>query len=496
MLKAEQERADHETRLRKKADEEIELLKRALSDAEAEAAEHREASDAAQQSLEAFVKEKEAYRSLEQDLELVNRKNEELEMNLDEYRKYKVELQDDVDEERDKNEQLKTILQDVKERLEDRQETCKVLRGKVEKLQDQMSLAVRDLGSEQALWQTRESELLTNMSIVENALEQAARQRERIEVDYHETSKQYQEAILYKDRFDNLQHDLVNGHQMIATLQTESRHHQDTSFGLQKELDHLTANRDAEVATATARLTAELEGARSQLESFCNDSAARVARLQSRLDSAEVDLEEQKAKHDTITSETAEAHTRALQEVAERHETTLEAQQAAHQSHLTDLRERHTRAMHNSSDDKHRLEYQFNEKLSMSEDKVRHLESKLVDIEERLEITKSAARAAVEAATMKTNNLPTPANSVVASPPQRAASTSLSLTRGSEMPEKIPVQSLRESIIVLQDQLQNREQVIEKLEAELAAVDKEMPNKLKERETEATWLQRATCCTN
>ena len=489
LLKAEQERANHETRLRKKADEEIELLKRALSGAEAEAAEHREASDAAQHSLEAFVKEKEAYRSLEQDLELVNRKNEELEMNLDEYRKYKVELQDDIDEERDKNDQLKRILQDVKERFDDRQETCKTLRGKVEQLQDQISQAVRDLGSEQAQWRTRENDLSMKTSIIENALDQAARQREKVEVDHLDIAKKYQEAVLYKDRFENIQYELANSHQLIVTLQSESRHHQDTSFGLQKALDHLTASRDAEVASATARMTAELEVVRSQLESFRSDAEARVARLQSRLDSAELDLEEQKAKHDTTTSETAEAHTRALQEASEKHETAIETQQAAHQSHLTDLRERHTRAMHNSSDDKHRLEYQFNEKMSLSENKVRHLEGKLVDIEERLEITKSAARAAVEAATAKPNNLPTPANSVVASPPQRAVSASLSVSRGSEMPEKIPVQSLRESIVVLQDQLQNREQTIEKLEAEFAAVDKEMPNKLKERETEATWLR-------
>ena len=490
LLKAEQERNDHETRLRKKADEEIELLKRALAEAEADAAEHREASEGAQQSLEAFVKEKEAYRSLEQDLELVNRKNEELEMNLDEYRKYKVELQDDIDEERDKNDQLKSILQDVKERLDGRNQTCQTLRGKVEKLQDQMALAVRDLGSEQAQWRTRESELLTKMSIIENALDQAARQREKVEVDYDDLAKQHKEAVLYKDRFDSMQQEVVQSREMIANLQNDCRHHQDTAFRLQKELDHVTANREAEVATASARLTAELEGAKSQLESFRSDSEARVARLQSRLDSAELDLEEQKAKHDTITSETAEAHTRAVQEAAEKHEAALEAQQAAHQSHLTDLRERHTRAMHNSSDDRHRLEYQFNEKLSLSEDKVRHLEGKLTDLDERLEITKSAARAAVEAATKQGVNLPTPANSVVASPPQRATSASLSLVKGTDMvPEKIPVQSLRESIMVLQDQLQNREQTIEKLEAELAAVDKEMPNKLKERETEVTWLR-------
>ena len=492
MLKAEQERADHETRLRKKADEEIELLKRALADAEADAAEHKEASDAAQSGLQAFVEEKEAYRGLEEDLDLVNRKNEELEMNLDEYRKYKVELQDDIDEERDKNVEMKKILQDVKERLDERHGTCKILKSKVEKLQDQISVTVRDLGSEQAQWRTRESELLTKMSIIENALDQATRQREKVEVDYHDIAKQYQEALLYKDRFDNLRHELTKSHETIANLQNESRHHQDTCFRLQKELDHITANKDAEVATAAARLTAELEGARSQLESFQTDSHARVARLQSRLDSAELDLEEQKAKHDTLISETGEANARTLQAAVDKHEAALEAQQASHQSHLTDLRERHTRAMHNSSDDKHRLEYQFNEKLSLSEDKTRHLEGKLIDLEERLEITKSAARAAVKAATaqgVNLPNLPTPANSVVASPPQRAASASLSLVKGSEIPERIPIQSLRESIMVLQDQLQNREQKIEKLEAELAVIDKEMPNKLKERETEATWLR-------
>ncbi len=43
--------------------------------------------------------------------------------------------------------------------------------------------------------------------------------------------------------------------------------------------------------------------------------------------------------------------------------------------------------------------------------------------------------------------------------------------------------------MVLQDQLQNREQTIEKLHAELAEVDKEAPTKIKERETEIAWLR-------
>ena len=64
------------------------------------------------------------------------------------------------------------------------------------------------------------------------------------------------------------------------------------------------------------------------------------------------------------------------------------------------------------------------------------------------------------------------------------------------MPEKIPVQSLRESIVVLQDQLQNREQTIEKLEAELAAVDKDMPNKLRRARDRSRLAQGTTRCTS
>lgn len=57
------------------------------------------------------------------------------------------------------------------------------------------------------------------------------------------------------------------------------------------------------------------------------------------------------------------------------------------------------------------------------------------------------------------------------------------------VPEKISPQALRESILVLQDQLQQRETRIEELEQEVASFDKDAPNKLKEKDTEITWLR-------
>ena len=490
MLKHEQERGDHESLRRRKADEEIELFKRALENAEAQAAEHRESAEQAEQRLVAFVEEKQAYRELEQDFEELNSTKDLLEKTVKRDRKFKDELQEGIDEEKQKNKELSRTLFDIKDQLADRTQRCHALHMKVERLQEQISSAVTDLVSEQTDWRTRENELRTKMSIMENALDQATRHSEKVQLDMNDVVKQYKEASMYKDRFENMQAENGKAQDLLVLLRNESRANEDRAYRAERELNDFRAVKDADAAATIARLTAELEGAKTQLESHKTDSESQILRLQSRLDTADQDFEDQKVKHETLLAETYDAHSNATRELNERREQALEEQHVAHDRKLGDLRDRHTRAMHNSSDDRHRMEHQFNEKLTLSEDKIKHLEGKLSDLDERLEITKSAARAAVEAATAKgvnLNNLPTPANSVVASPPTRAASASLSIVKGE--PEKIPVQSLRESIMVLQDQLQNREQKVELLEAEIKTLDKDAPAKIKERETEVQWLR-------
>lgn len=531
MLKVEQERAEHEARVRKQKEDEIQELRRSLQAAEDEAAEHREASDQAEQNLKAFVQEKDAYHALQQQVQKLNLVIDEQEENLNEYRRYKEERQEDVErlrnsnreltedleavrakmrelsitvedersqnkdltedleEEHSKNKDLTRTLWDVKDQLDERTKASRALHTKTELLRNEVTNAVRELGREQADWRQREHELLTKITIIEGALDSASRSKEKAEVDHDHVAKQLKDALVYKDQVEHLKSDMAKAQEMMTVLRAERIKQEDNAYRLDRELAHVKENKAAEIATATARLQAEAEGSRSQLEGLKSDSDARISRLQARLDTAEIDIEDHKAKFDHFVSEAEEARKQALQEQAEKHEAVLEEQSASHSRHLADLRDRHTRAMHNSSDDKHRLEHQFNEKLALNDDKIKHLESKVSDLEERLDVTRSAARAAVEAATAKGINLPTPAPSVVASPPQRAQSASLSLTKGSEIPERIPVQSLRESIMVLQDQLQNREQKIEKLEADLAEVDKEAPNKLKAHETEVTWLR-------
>ncbi|KIW13104.1 hypothetical protein PV08_08291 [Exophiala spinifera] len=489
MLKISREHAAEEVQLRRQAEEQVAELKIRLRIAEEEAAQYRESSEEAQQTLVAFVEEKKSYEKAQDEIEALSLRNTALESTLEEYRVSSDQWREDIRSEREKNKELKRDFDVLQQHFDDQSHSRQSLKSKVERLQSRMTQAVQDLHAEQADWRHKEHELLGRLAQVQHQVDLERRHREKTEEELHALDKEHRANLQVKPLLEQAQLDVNNLNGLVATLREENRLLDVKAFNLDRELTSSIKTKEAELATATVKLQAELESALGQLQSIKTDSEAQITRLQSRLDHAELDIEDQKAKHDAILSETIEAHKEAIREANEKRELALEEQHQVHEKKLNDLRDRHTRELHNSFDNRTRLEHHLNEKLSLSEDKVKHLEGKITDLEERLEITKSAARAAVEAATAKGVNLPTPASSVVASPPQRAASASISFVKGTEVPEKISPQALRESIMVLQDQLQNREQKIEKLEAELAATDKDAPNKLKERETEIGWLR-------
>lgn len=489
MLKIAKEHNAEEVQLRRKAEEQVAELKLRLRIAEEEAAQYREASEETQQTLVAFLEEKESYKSLEEQFENMTLQNSALQTTLDEYRVSSDQWRDDIREERSKNKALRETLHDLAKQLEEQSQSRTLFRNRVERLQEDLTRVVQDTQSEQADSREREHKLLSNIALVEDALSQERRHRSKAEADLDALEKENRANLHYKRGLEDAEKDISRLNDLVASLREENRALDTKSFELTRELDHVQKSKDAEVGMSTARLQAELESTKGQLHSIRTDTDAQISRLQSRLDHAELDLEDQKAKHDALLSETIEAHKEAIRESNERRESSLEDQHQAHEKKLNDLRERHTRELHNSFDNRTRLEHQLNERLSLGEDKNKHLQSRIADLEDRLDVAKSALRAAAEAALAKGVNLPTPAPSVVASPPQRATSASISYSKVTDLPEKISPQALRESIMVLQDQLQNREMKIEQLEAELAAVDKEAPNKIKERDTEIGWLR-------
>ena len=492
MLKVAEERAENEAKSRRQAEDELADTMRSLRYAEEELAQHKESSQEAERSLSAFLKEKEAYEDLEEDVQNLKWKNAALETTLEEYRVSSDKWRDDIQDERTANKVLRRALEEVKDQLEERSRSRQALRNKVEQLQQAMSDVAKDFTSTQAEWRKQEHALISKHTANQAALDQEIKQREKIEIEFDQLDKEQKENAKYRTACTVAEQEVARLQVLVSSLQTENKAHQDTAFHLERELSHAKDNTQAVLSSTTTALQTELLQAKSHGENMRADFEAQIARLKSRVDNAELDLEEQKAKHEANLAELVDAHSQAIQEAVEKREAALQEQHATHEKKLADLRDRHTRALHNSSDDRHRLEHHLNEKLTLSDDKVRHLEGKITDLEERLEITKSAARAAVEAATAKGINLPTPAPSTVASPPHAPAtarSASIAFIPGSDIPEKISPQALRESVMVLQDQLQNREQTIEKLQSELDAIDKDAPNKIKDRETEIGWLR-------
>ncbi|KAK5947086.1 hypothetical protein PMZ80_001232 [Knufia obscura] len=491
MLKVAEKRADGEAALRREAEEETETLHRHLRDAQDQAALHKESSEEAQKSLESFLQEKNEYRGINNELRDLRDKNEALEKTLDEYRDYREQMKDELESERSRTDNLARALQDARQQHQDQLESRDVLREQLNRIQERMTKVMEDVHHDESEFRKKEHDLLSKNQLLQAALDHETNRRARMELDAEKLNKEHRDSLHFRSKHDTVQEEVSRLAGIIVGLQAENKSHQDSAYAAQRELAFVKERQDEMMASQTSRLQDELEQSRSMSQNLQSDSDARIARLQGQLDAASVELQESKARHEANMEKMFENHNVAIRHANERHASELDQRLAIHEDKLIDLRNQHNRDMHNANEDRKALEHRYEAKLELSDDKNKHLESKIKDLEHLLDVTKIAARAAADSAISKSANLPTPANSVIASPPHRpsVSGPSAPLQRGSDLPEKISPQALRETILVLQDQLQNREQKLDKLEAELAAIDKEAPSKVKERDTEIVMLR-------
>lgn len=501
MLKIANERAEEEYRSRRKLEDDLAERDRQLSIMAEEAAQYREASEEAEASLRTYYEEKESIQELEQSNSTLSLKNAALETTLDEYRLSHDQWRVDMEDERKRNRDLKAVLQALRREVEENAQSKQSLRAKLERLQGDMADVMEKVAHDQASWIRKEHELSARSKEMEAEIHREARIRQKMELELDELEKEHKGLSKFRDAYEAAQKENDRLDALVAQLRQESRTHEHAAHRLEMEVTRVRESTEEEASRAQskheheigllksqqasdcANLEAQIGLLKSQSASDCANLEAQVSRLQAQLQHAEDDMDEIKAKHENHLSEQEDRHGRALHEANESKEAALTEQRRSHEKALNDLRERHARALHNASDDKHRLEAHLNQKLALSSDKVQHLEEIVKDLQERLEITSSAARAAAQAAASKG------VAEADLSPVPASTAASMPLAKGSNIPEKISPQALRESIMVLQDQLQNREQTIESLEAQLAKVDRDAPAKLKERDSEITWLR-------
>lgn len=492
MLRVADERSEKEYKIRRETQDALAELQRLLKVAEEDAAHHSAAAESAETRFLAFKEENiprfehvqsrsdglsQERESLRLTLAEISSKNITLQGTLDEHRvssdswkreseKHKTQLEESHSE----NKKLHESIERLRVRLEDGVNIRKNISDKFDRLQEEMANVTRDITRDQANWRWREEELRAAHS-------RESKLREKLEDDIRELEQQEREAAKLKFIFGQSQQENARLEELVGHLRLENHGAQNKAAKFEREFNEARESSRVEIQRTRTSLEGDIEASNSQVNIVRAELEGQIIRLQSQQDNIRLDADTARERYEMLIEEANEAKANAIASK----ELALDDQRRLHERGLNDLRERHARALHNSSEDKQRKESYMSDRLELSESKAQHLQDRVNHLEEKLEITKSAARAAAEAAS----------KGGAVSPDMAAGLQAAAFSKGPEkqLPEKISPQALRESILVLQDQLQQREARIDELEQEASSVDKNAPNRIKEQDTEITWLR-------
>ena len=531
MLKIHETRADDEYKLRRQVEDQLADSQRELKAALAEATQHRDIAEETESSLRSFLEDQqrnkqhmatleEVHDAMEKNVSDLAEKNNALEETISEYRISHDNWRSEIDEAKANNDDLQRTIASLREELEDGIKSKHSLRDKLDRIQDEMTETARKIASDQASWRHKDEEHKAKHEMSSARLEAEARTRERLELEIERLENQEKEAMKARFMVEQVRSENGNLSALVKDLRNKSHQHQERSMAYERELHDTKERSHLEIERITALTNGDVEAANQKVEIVKSKFEGSIARLESQLESSKKDadlakeryelmLEEASASRDTALREAAEAREAALQEHYRFHERTLEETRSSHDRAISELQSSHERAFGNTTEDHRRAisklvedheralntaaeerrirEHELSSRLDLSNEKTVHLQDLVKSLEERLDITKSAAQAAAEAARSARSSTPQP--QPPNQPPSRSAMPSMPITRDSQIPDKISPQALRESILVLQEQLHERESRIETLSHQLSQVDHSAPQKMKDRDIEIAWLR-------
>ncbi|KKK15561.1 hypothetical protein ARAM_005316 [Aspergillus rambellii] len=504
MLRTTDERAESEYKKRREAQDTVSELQRLLKMVEDDATRHSAAAESAEARLLQLQEEKMPYfENIQQKANALEKERENIRLTLDEFSSKNITLQGTLDEYRvlsdnwkreseenkaqldevsAENRHLRNTITTMAARIEDGLNIRQNLSEKLDRIQDEMATVTRDVTRNQASWRRKEEELNARHNELRASHNRETKLREQLEEDITKLEEQEREATKLKFIFGQSQQENARLEEIVNDLRQKNYDLEIKAARFEREFNEARESSRVEIQRTRTSLETDLEAANNQVNFVRAELESQILRLQTQLDNVKLDSDTSRERYEMLLEEAHETKANSLASMNEAKELALEDQRKLHERALNDLRERHARALHNASEDRQRAESHLEDRLALSDDKVKHFQERVVHLEEKLEIAQSAARAAAEAARSAK------AGTLVESA-QHSGPPSMSFSTGSSVPEKISPQALRESILVLQDQLQQRETRIEELEQEVAAIDKDAPAKLKEKDTEINWLR-------
>ncbi|MCJ1332145.1 hypothetical protein MMC10_008837 [Thelotrema lepadinum] len=531
MLKIQETRADDEYKLRRQVEDRLADSQRELKNALAEATQNRDIAEETESSLRSFLEDQqrnkqhmatleEVHDAMEKNVSDLAEKNNALEETISEYRISHDDWRSEIDEAKAHNDDLQRTISSLREELEDGIKSKHLLRGKFDRIQEEMSETARKIAGDQASWRHKDEEHKAKHEMSSARLEAEARTRERLELEIERLESQEKESMKARFMVEQVRNENNNLSALANDLRNKSHQHQEQAMAHERELHDTKERSHLEIERITALTGGDVEAANQKVEIVKSKLEGSIARLETQLDNTKKDadlakeryeimLEEASASRDTALREAAEAREAALQEHYRFHERTLDETRSSHDRAMSELQDSHKRALGNTTEDHHRAigqlvhdhervlntateerrirEHDLTTRLELSNEKTLHLQDLVKSLEERLDITKSAAQAAAEAARSARSSTPQPQPSTQSA--SRSGMPSMPITRDSQIPDKISPQALRESILVLQEQLHERESRIETLSHQLSQIDHSAPQKIKDRDIEITWLR-------
>jgi hypothetical protein len=405
---------------------------------------------------------------LKSSLNIMTAENQALSSTLEEHRLSASKWRSDIQQTHEESVRLRQAVDQTRYQAEEATRVRESMRTKFEKLQQDMVVASQQIASERAQWQKRDESAATKYEILSARIEAEGRTRERLERELERLETQEREGMRLRIQMEQTQKHNARLEETIDQLRQESMEHQKNAERYERDMREARDAAHVEIRRTLVLMEADIDAANNQVNIVRHELESENARVRAELDQVRLDADTAKEKHELDLEAASDSKKQAVHEAHESNRHNLQEQQRAFERQFEHLKHEHTRALNFAREDRERAEAFHNDKLALADSKTEHLKDKIELLGEKLEVAKEAAHAAAAAAAKSPNM------------------TSSSAPSG---PEKISPQALRESIAVLQEQLQEREQRIEALEHGMESLDTEAPAKLKERDTEINWLR-------
>lgn len=362
----------------------------------------------------------------------------------------------------EENQHMQRSLATLTTQLEENDRLRESWRGKFISLQEDMGKAAREIAEDNARRIKTHQAMVARQEVLDARLQAEAKTRERLEVEMERLQANERSGMRAVNECKRLEG-------IIDELKTENHKLEQSAKRYQREFEEARESGLSEVKRTRMALQTEVDSANNQVNFIREELEEQNSKLRAELDNVKLEADTAKAQNEMF-----------LEEVETTKSAEIEELKRKHQNEMEDLQTRHERQVSNAQEDAHSTEQRLLERLSLSASKTEHLQDRILHLEDKLEIAKQAAAAAAQAA--KSAGVDAGLATVVAHPKSAASNSS-------EPPEKISPQALRESIMVLQEQLQAREQRIEELEHSVSKADPDAAAKISKRDDEISWLR-------